>query len=78
MFHIDGCQLKLVQQTGSGGIHPRDFTLTPDGQYLLAVNRTEGGLVSFRINRETGCLTGPCSQVPAPEAVAVILELTAH
>lgn len=78
VFHIDGCQLKLVQQTGSGGIHPRDFTLTPDGQYLLAVNRTEGGLVSFRINRETGCLTGPCSQVPAPEAVAVILELTAH
>lgn len=73
VFYIDGCQLKLVQQTGSGGVHPRDFTLTPDGQYLLAVNRTEGGLVSFRINPETGCLGGPCSQVPAPEAVAVIL-----
>lgn len=73
VFYIDGCQLKLVQQTGSGGVHPRDFTLTPDGQYLLAVNRTEGGLVSFRINPETGCLDGPCSQVPAPEAVAVIL-----
>lgn len=73
VFYIDGCQLKLVQQTGSGGVHPRDFTLTPDGQYLLAVNRTEGGLVSFRINPETGCLSGPCSQVPAPEAVAVIL-----
>lgn len=73
VFYIDGCQLKLVQQTGSGGVHPRDFTLTPDGQYLLAVNRTEGGLVSFRINPETGCLNGPCSQVPAPEAVAVIL-----
>ncbi|MCH1953017.1 lactonase family protein [Enterocloster sp. OA13] len=73
VFYIDGCQLKLVQQTGSGGVHPRDFTLTPDGQYLLAVNRTEGGLVSFRINPETGCLDGPCSQVPAAEAVAVIL-----
>ena len=73
VFYIDGCQLKLVQQTGSGGVHPRDFTLTPDGQYLLAVNRTKGGLVSFRINPETGCLNGPCSQVPAPEAVAVIL-----
>lgn len=73
VFYIDGCQLTLVQQTGSGGVHPRDFTLTPDGQYLLAVNRTEGGLVSFRINPETGCLNGPCSQVPAPEAVAVIL-----
>ena len=73
VFYIDGCQLKLVQQTGSGGVHPRDFTLTPDGQYLLAVNRTEGGLVSFRINPETGCLDGPWSQVPAPEAVAVIL-----
>ncbi len=73
VFYIDGCQLKLVQQTGSGGVHPRDFTLTPDGQYLLAVNRTEGGLVSFRINPETGCLNGPCSPGSCAEAVAVIL-----
>lgn len=74
VFSIDGCTLKQVQQTGSGGVHPRDILLTPDGRWLLAANRTEGGLVSFPVDRESGRLGPVRSRVPAPEAVSIALE----
>lgn len=74
VFGIEGDCLRLIQQTGSGGIHPRDIALTPDGSFLLAVNRTQGGLVSFRVDPDSGRLTGPCSHVPAPEAVSIVFE----
>lgn len=76
VFGTEGGTLTQVQQTGCGGIHPRDFILTPDGRFLLAVNRTQGGLVCFRIDRESGRLLGICSRVPAPEAVSVVLDTT--
>ena len=33
--------------SSSGGLHPRDIVLTPGGEFLLAANRTDGGLASF-------------------------------
>lgn len=72
VFAVERGGLRLIQQTDCGGIHPRDIALTPDGSFLLAVNRTRGGLVSFRVDPESGRLTGPCSSVPAPEAVSVV------
>ena len=74
VFAIDGCSLTPVQQTGCGGVHPRDFCLTPDGRFLLAVNRTEGGLVCFPVDTDSGRLLPICSRVPAPEAVSIVLE----
>lgn len=74
VFSIDGCSLAPVQQIDCGGVHPRDFCLTPDGRFLLAVNRTEGGLVCFPIDIESGHLLTVCSRVPAPEAVSIVLE----
>lgn len=65
---------RAVQQPGSGGLHPRDIVLTPGGEFLLAANRTDGGLASFRRDSESGRLTGPISRVPAPEAVSIALE----
>ena len=56
-----------------GGVHPRDIILTPDGRYLLSVNRTRGGLVCFGLAPESGRILGLCSRVPAPEAVSVVL-----
>ena len=63
----------MIQQTESGGSYPRDFIITGDSKFLLAVNRYEGGLVSFRLDPDTGMLTELCSRVPAPEAVSVVL-----
>ena len=73
VFKISHGRLEQIQQTGCGGIHPRDMVLTPDGRYLLVANRTQGGLVSFQLNPETGELLDICSRVPAPEAVSIVL-----
>ena len=47
VFKISHGRLEQIQQTGCGGIHPRDMVLTPDGRYLLVANRTQGGLVEL-------------------------------
>lgn len=76
VFQINGFEAEKIQQTDCGGSYPRDFIITGDGSFLLAVNRYKGGLVSFRLNKSTGRLDGLCSRVPAPEAVAVVLDET--
>lgn len=73
VFSIDGLNLRQIQQTSCGGDHPRDMILSPDGNYLLSVNRTQGGLVCFRIDSESGRILDICSRVPAPEAVSIVL-----
>jgi 6-phosphogluconolactonase len=40
----------------SGGRHPRDFILDPQGNFLIALNKDSDNLVVFRINRRTGLL----------------------
>lgn len=74
VFAVNGFEAKPIQQMGSGGIHPRDFALTPDGKYLLAANRNEGGLACFRLDPESGKIGRLCSSAPAPEAVSIVLE----
>lgn len=73
VFALDGFQAAPIQQVGSGGVHPRDFVLTPDGNYLLAANRTQGGLACFRLDPTSGKIGALCSSVPAPEAVSIVL-----
>ncbi len=73
VFALDGLQATSIQQVSSGGVHPRDFILTPDGNYLLTANRTKGGLACFRLDPESGKIGALCSSVPAPEAVSVVL-----
>lgn len=74
VYRLHGLDAVKIQQTESGGGYPRDFIISSDGRFLLAVNRYEGGLVSFRLDPNTGLLQGLCSRVPAPEAVAVVLD----
>lgn len=38
------------------GIHPRNFTLSPDGEFLLCANRDSNSIQVFRRNKETGLL----------------------
>lgn len=73
-YRIDHGRLTCIQQTESGGEHPRDFILTPDGRYLVAVNRYQGGLVSFERNVNDGTIGKICSRVPVHEGVSVVFD----
>lgn len=74
VYSVTGTSLTGIQQTGSGGEGPRDFVLTEDGRFLIAVNRTKGGLVCFPIDPRDGTLLPACAQMPVSEGVAVVLE----
>lgn len=75
VYKIADGKLTQLQQTESKGKHPRDFILTPDGRYLLVVNRYLGGMVSLEINEKDGTIGRICSRVPAPEGVSVVLDV---
>ncbi|HNR05838.1 MAG TPA: lactonase family protein [Saprospiraceae bacterium] len=53
---VDG-SLSLVGHQSTLGKTPRNFTIDPTGNYLLAANQNTNDVVVFKINRETGLLT---------------------
>lgn len=58
IFSIDQ-QTGLIQIAGfqpTLGIHPRNFTIDPEGNYLLVANRDSDEIVIFRIDKKTGLL----------------------
>lgn len=67
--------LRLVQQHPSGGDHPRDFVLTPDGRFLLVANRFSGNLCCFARDNVHGKIGALCGETTLPEAVAIVLAI---
>jgi len=60
--------LTFVQQYSTGGIGPRNFSLTPDGKYILVGNQRTDNITIFKRNTKTGLLTntGKSLEVGAP------------
>jgi 6-phosphogluconolactonase len=54
------------------GIHPRNFTIHPSGNYLLVANRDSDEVVIFRINTFTGMLTDTGERIKVPRPVCLI------
>ena len=50
-------KIKLIGHEDTKGEMPRNFTLTPDGDYLLVANQNTNNIVAFKRNAETGLLT---------------------
>ncbi len=50
------------------GDWPRNFTLSPNGKFMLVANQRSGNITVFRINTETGMpeFTGKEIKLPAP------------
>lgn len=63
-------RLQLVEIVNCHGSFPRDFCLTPDGQYLVVGNQKSSNAVLFRINTTTGRLTA-LEEITVPEPVCV-------
>jgi len=58
IFSVDPKNGKLVQiaQESTRGETPRNFTLSPDENYLLVGNQTTENIVAYRRNQQTGLL----------------------
>lgn len=60
-----------IQEVPCGGNHPRDLVLTPDGKFVLAVNRYPGSIVSFKRDAGSGKIGPQCGSINIPQAVSV-------
>jgi len=65
-------KLTLVQHISSGGGHPRHFTLTPSGQYLLVANRDNNNIVVMKRDAETGQLSTTGQEAFSTKPVCLI------
>lgn len=68
-FSIDkNGKLALIQQISTRGNSPRNFALTPDGNYLLVAHQKSNDIMIFSINNTTGMLTytGKSFKVESP------------
>ncbi len=64
--------VRLRQVVACGGQHPRNFSLSLDGQWLVCANRDTNNLVSFRVNPSTGLLTPTGQQAMVFQPVCVL------
>ncbi|WP_164545431.1 lactonase family protein [Paenibacillus albus] len=66
--------LTLVQFAPSGGKTPRNFAISPDGQYLLSANQESSVIVTYRIDQATGELqpTGHSIETNKPVCIAFV------
>jgi 6-phosphogluconolactonase len=56
----------------SGGVSPRNFELSRDGNWLVCANQTSNNLASFRVDPATGRLTATGHSVTVPQPVCVL------
>ena len=63
--------LQLVEITPTNGKNPRDFNITPDQNYIIAVHQDSDNATVFKRDTETGRLTELSHDFYVPEAVCV-------
>jgi 6-phosphogluconolactonase len=64
--------LSRLQIVPAGGAHPRNFTLSPDGAWLICANRDSNNLVVFKVDAATGLLAATGHTATVPQAVCVL------
>jgi 6-phosphogluconolactonase len=72
-FSFDEAKSKLTHlgNTPSGGQIPRNFNLTPDGQWCFAAHQNSGNVVLFKVNADTGDLTPAGKEIKVGGCVCV-------
>lgn len=53
------------------GNWPRNFGITPDGNWMLVANQKSGNITVFRINKETGRIIFNTTEIEIPAAVCI-------
>ena len=54
-----------------GGLFPRCFCITPDGDFILIANQKSGNIALFEVDRQTGAISGKLADVGIPQVVYV-------
>lgn len=69
--NADTQKLKYLGFVPVEGDWPRNFSLSPDGNYMLVANQKSGNIAVFKINRTTGMpeFTGKEIKIPAPVCI---------
>jgi 6-phosphogluconolactonase len=72
-FSFDEATGKLTHlgNTPSGGKIPRNFNITPDGQWLLCAHQDSGNIVVFRVDAATGDLRATGKEVHVGGCVCI-------
>ncbi|MCU4173441.1 lactonase family protein [Carboxylicivirga sp. N1Y90] len=65
--------LKLLAHESVRGDHPRNFSLTPDGELLLVANKNTNNIVSFKRDKTSGLLE-LASEIKTPSPVCILFE----
>jgi 6-phosphogluconolactonase len=68
----DSGQLTRIQVMATGGGHPRNFALSPDGRWLICANRDSNSLTVFAVDPASGHLTRTNHAATVPEPVCVL------
>ncbi len=73
VFAIDQVtgQLKFVARYPTMGKGPRDFMIDPQGKYLVLANQYTNSVHVFRIDQNSGMLSGPISTIQVGNPVCV-------
>ncbi|HEY6081866.1 MAG TPA: beta-propeller fold lactonase family protein, partial [Chitinophagaceae bacterium] len=64
-------KLTFRRRVASGGRTPRNFTLTPDGTWLLAGHQNSREITIFRRDKKTGLLIPVGHNIPVAHAVCL-------
>jgi 6-phosphogluconolactonase len=71
VFSLEDGKLKLIENESTRGKTPRNFSIDPTGNWLIAANQDSDSLQVFRIIGETGALEPLGESIPAPKPVCV-------
>jgi 6-phosphogluconolactonase len=66
--------VKMIQNVSTEGVHPRDFNLSPDDEYLVVGNMESNTLTLFRRDITTGKLSLLQRDVYVPEPVCILFD----
>ncbi len=64
-------ELKLIDSVSTKGIGPRNFSIHPQGQFLLAANQRSNNIVVYKINSNTGSLSALPEEINLPSPVSL-------
>jgi 6-phosphogluconolactonase len=64
--------LNLVEIVPTAGKHPRNFSLSPDGHWLVCANKDSDNATVFKVDAVSGRLTPAGQPVTVPQAVCVL------